>query len=301
MNTPMVDKVAEWLDWLSIDYAKTTIAAYEWELRHLEKWSMLVLDRPVLDLSKADLARYLAQRRAIDNVGDACIRRAVNAFRSFYSHTFGRKSPARLIPSPSVKRKRQRTLNRTQAFEVMLSADTSRPRGKRNLALVCLALSSGLREAELCRLRLSEIDLKRGCLTTKVKGGDDGDGVFGPDTASAIESWLRIRPGFAAPGVDAVFVSVGGNTPGMPLTPSGLRVIFRQIGREAGLEKLSPHDLRRSFATLSHRFGAPSRIVQVAGRWHDLAQVEGYTQALEAEDFAPYDPVSRIMGTNLDP
>jgi integrase len=58
----------------------------------------------------------------------------------------------------------------------------------------------------------------------------------------------------------------------------------------------SPHDLRRSFATLSSRLGAPSRIVQVAGRWSDLKMVEGYTQSLEASDFMPYDPVSRILG-----
>jgi integrase/recombinase XerD len=293
MNTP-IDKVANWIDWLSIDSATTTCEAYRWELRHFEAWAAQTLERDVLSLKPDDLARYFAQRRALDKVGDATIRRSVNALKAFYQYALGRKSPAKNLKAPSIKRKRQRTLNSSLAFQVMLSPDTSTVRGKRDLAVICLGLSSGLRESELCHLLLGEVDMEHGRLTTKVKGGDDGDGVFGFDTAAALSSWLAVR--VAAPGVETVFVSVGGNTPGRPITPSGLRVIFRRIAADAGLPHLSPHDLRRTFATLSHRNGAPSRIVQVAGRWHDLRQVEGYTQALEAEDFAPYDPVSRLMG-----
>jgi integrase len=296
-ETPMIDKIAEWVDWMRIDFAPTTVASYEWDLRHLEQAHP---GRAVESLTRFDLARYLSERRVHDGVGDATIRRSVNAFKAFYKFALGKRSPAASLPMPTVKRKRQRTLDRDQAFAVMLSADTSKPRGKRDLALICLGLSSGLRESELCRLRVAEIDLEHGRLTTRVKGGSDGDGVFGPDTAAALSSWLAIRAGIALPGVETVFVGVGGLKRGTPLTPSGMRTIFRRIARESGLPHLSPHDLRRSFATLSHRFGAPSRIVQVAGRWKQIQQVEGYTQALEQADFAPYDPVSRIMGSNLE-
>ena len=294
MNTP-VDKIAEWLDWLSIDYAATTIAAYAWELRRLEAWAGRVLDRSVVDLSKADLARYLAQRRALDLVGDACVRRAVNAFRSFYSYAIGAKSPARSIPAPRVKKKRQRTLDGQLTLRLLSAPDTSSMRGRRDLALICLPLSTGLRASELCRLRLAELDMDARRLSTKVKGGDDGDGVFGDYTQSVMASWLAVRESVAVSGVDTVFVSVGGNRPGTSLTPSGLRVIFRRIGKEAGIEHLSPHDLRRTFATLGHRFGASTRLIQVAGRWKDIEQVVQYTRALEAEDFDDFDPVSRLM------
>lgn len=291
-----LDRISQWVDWMRIDYAVTTIASYEWELRHLESAHP---GRAVESLTRFDLARYLAERR-LHGAGDATIRRSVNALKAFYLFAVGKKSPAESLPVPSVKRKRQRTLDAGQAFEVLLSCDTSKPRGKRDLALVCLGLSSGLREAELCRLRIDEIDLERGRLTTRVKGGSDGDGVFGPDTASALSSWMAVRAGIAQPGVETVFVGVGGIKPGSPLTPSGMRTIFRRIAADAGLDHLSPHDLRRSFATLSHRFGAPTRIVQVAGRWNDIAQVERYTQALDQADFAKYDPVSHLMRDEPD-
>jgi site-specific recombinase XerD len=287
------DRISEWLDWLSINASPTTLDAYRWELRHFEKWSA---PRNLLELDKSDLARYLAERRA-GGKSEATIRRSANALKAFYKFALGRKSPARTLPVPKAKRRTQRTLSFKQAFDLMSSIDTSCVRGKRDLAIVCLGLSSGLRESELCRLKLQEVDLQRGRLVTRVKGGNDGAGVFGHDTASALASWLAVRESIAGPGVVTVFVSVGGNTPGQPITPSGMRVIFRRLGQRAGFEHgLSPHDLRRSFATLSIRLGAPSRIVQVAGRWGDLKMVEGYTPTLEASDFAIYDPVSRILG-----
>lgn len=293
----MIDKIAEWLDWLGITVSATTLAGYGWHLRALEKWSD---GRDVLSLTRSDLAHYLADRRALRHWEDATIKHAVNAFKSFYRYALGSRSPAKSITAPSAKRKKQRTLDWQQALAVMASCDTSSARGRRDLALVCLLLDSGLRESEVCRLMIENVDLERRRLIVQIKGGDDGEGVFGPDTVAMLSAWLAIRPVFALPGVANFFVSVGGTLPGQAITPSGLRCIFRRIGKSAGLEHFSPHDLRRSFATLSHQIGAPTRIVQVAGRWSDLKMVERYTAALSAEDFAPYSPVSRILNLNRD-
>lgn len=289
------DVIASWVDWLRIDSAATTCAAYEWELRHLERWCA---GRDVLTLSRADLARYLAERRMVQQASDATVRRSVNALRAFYKFALGSKSPARTIKAPSVKRRKQRTLNWTQALDVMSACDTSNALGRRNLAIICLGLDSGLREAELCRLSVAQLDLSANRLTVRVKGGDDRDGIFGLHTVAALSAWLADRPAYALPGVESVFVSIGGDTPGREITPSGLRCIFRRIGRQAGLGPFSPHDLRRSFATMSHQLGAPTRIVQVAGRWSDVQMVERYTQALSVSDMAPYSPVSHILRTD---
>src|SRR3990172_225423 len=151
----MIDKIAEWIDWLRIASSPMTVSAYEWELRHLEKWTADTADTAegtgdVLILTAGQLARYLAERRTLQHCGDAAVRRSVNALRSFYRYALGEKrSPMRNIQAPSVKRKRQRTLNGVQALAVMAAPDTSSARGKRDLAIICLGLSSGLRESEL--------------------------------------------------------------------------------------------------------------------------------------------------------
>lgn len=289
----MIDKIAEWLDWLRIASAPTTVAAYEWELRALEKFFP---DRAVLDLKTADLARYLAHRREVGKCKNTTVRRTVHALKAFYRFAVGtRKSPAKNLPVPKTKKKSQRTLTWAQIDQLLPACNTSTARGRRDLAIVCLMLDSGLRESEVCRLLVSDVVMAERRLTVQIKGGNDGDGIFSPDTQASLSAWLAMRPQIAQPEVKNLFVSVGGLKPGSAITPSGLRVIFRKLGHDAGFEKFSPHDLRRSFATLASKLGAPTRVLQVAGRWEDIQMVVQYTRAIEAEDFDKYMPVSQAM------
>ena len=107
---------------------------------------------------------------------------------------------------------------------------------------------------------------------------------------------MRVR--FARPESQTCFVSVGGLTPGAPLTRAGLKCNFMAIGRRAGLQAFTPHDLRRTFATIAIRNGAPTRVVQAAGRWADLMMVERYTADIAAEDFDRYSPVEAVLRVN---
>jgi integrase len=112
----------------------------------------------------------------------------------------------------------------------------------------------------------------------EVKGGREAFGYFGASTGRRLRSWLEVR--VAAVGVGTVFVSVGGNTPGRPLTTRGLRSALRRLGDRAGVADVSAHAFRRSFACIMTEAGAPGRVVQLAGRWSNLQMVERYTQAM---------------------
>ena len=54
--------------------------------------------------------------------------------------------------------------------------------------------------------------------------------------------------------------------------------------------------MRRTFATLAIKNGAPTRLVQIAGRWKNIREVERYTRALDAADLEPYSPVGNLFG-----
>ena len=82
---------------------------------------------------------------------------------------------------------------------------------------------------------------------------------------------------------------------GKRLTGSGLRKMFQRLATRAGLPALSPHDLRRTFCCLMLQGKASTRLVQIAGRWKDIAMVERYSQALRPEDIEPFSVVNRIM------
>ncbi len=153
-----------------------------------------------------------------------------------------------------------------------------------------------VRASALCRLDLRQVSLETRRYVVRDKGGDEIERAFSPATARFLGQWLSIRPAHARPETTTVFCGIGGLKPGTSLTPWGLRAIFRQIGKRAGLAAFSPHDLRRSFARLSHLLGAPSELVRIMGGWKSQAQMKPYTESLGPEDFDPYFPVAGLMG-----
>jgi integrase len=152
--------------------------------------------------------------------------------------------------------------------------------GIRNRAIISLLYDSGLRAAEICRLPLLNVNFDEGKLWVRVKGGNEEIGWFGKQTADRIRAWLRVR--VAAPGVDTLFTSVGGNTRYRPLTPGALSATLRKISRQAEIPTTSAHAFRRGFAVKLTTLGIPNSVVQDLGRWSSQQMVKRYTMGLNA-------------------
>lgn len=288
----MHEQITQWLNILSIKRRPYTVSQYEYHLRTLDKTAP---ERQASDWTTAQLAAYLANKRTA-GFGNSASKQWVGAVRSFFAWACGQASPARLIPYPKLNRRLQRTLDTDTMFKVLTSCDTSTLKGSRDLALLTLMLDTGLRAFEICALKVRDLDLEHRRLKVVVKGGNEEAAIFSKTTASNLSRWIAYRPHVASMVTPEVFVSIGGLTPGLAITSSGLRVLFRAIGRRAGLSQFSPHDLRRTMATLATRNGAPTRVVQAAGRWNDITMVQQYTAAIQAEDFEKYSPVESVMG-----
>lgn len=235
----------------------------------------------VAEVQRADLRLWGAGLR--DSWSPATIKGSVCAARSFFrwcveEHLLS-DNPALALKVPRVPRRAQRVLSAVEISQLLSECNGS-VRGQRDAALVALLLDTGLRNSEMCRLEVADLDIESRCLVVRIKGGDEAWGYFGSGCCGRLRAWLDVRP--ARPGVGTVFVSVGGNTPGQPLTPRGLRLALKRLGQRAGVEGVCPHAFRRSFATLMLLNGAPSRVVQLAGRWSDLRMVELYSQSLDA-------------------
>lgn len=293
-------KITEWTNWLKMKVSKETAKTYEYHLRLL---GQLVPERGVDEWTTAQLLEYIANRskpglvvdRSEPGMGEAMQKQVVSAFRSFFGYACPGRSPAKALPMPKIHRRKQRTLDAEKALKVLASCDTSTDTGTRDLAIMSLMLDSGLRASELCRLKLRKMDMVKRRFEVVTKGGNEEVGVFSRTTAANIGRWLSVRAKYVQPGVETLFVSFGGVHPGMGLTSDGLRGLFHDIGLRAGIGRFSPHDLRRTFATIAIRNGAPTRVVQAAGRWGDLSLVERYTQEIQAEDFERYSPVESLL------
>lgn len=211
------------------------------------------------------------------------------AVRKYLRWKFGDQHPGlkarirRLASAP------QRALNAEQAIKLLASFDRRKVKGIRDLAICTLMLDTGLRKAEICRLSILHVDLisQKVCVITK--GGGWGEGVFSEITKLYLSEWISVRAELAK--CEACFIN---RWTGMGLTRDGLGTIVRRWGEKIGI-KLTPHDLRRTFAVLSTRAGAPARVLQVAGRWSSLEMVEHYTSKITADDFRPWFPVAWVM------
>jgi len=278
----------------SRSYSRETERSYSWMLFQLARW----LDRSRLSLDDLDpdlLNRFLTERGW--NVNSRYL--AVCAARAFCRWLYGGDHPLMDMRLSKSRRriKPQRTLNELQVRQLLYSIDTSQPIGRRDLAIVALMLDTGLREAELCNLELQYLDLYDQIIRFIGKGGNWEAVTIPTYTAVCLSSWLADRDQLARQiEVDrTVFINLSGGYKGKRLSGSGLRHLFRRLADRAGLPALSPHDLRRTFCCLMLQGKASTRLVQIAGRWKDIAMVERYSQALRPEDIEPFSVVNRIM------
>lgn len=219
-----------------------------------------------------------------------------NALRAFIKWKYGKDHPALDFSMKREEPGPQRTLSLqdAQLLDRYLSQKDD-TKGVRDLAIFSLLLDTGLRSSELCRVDRDLLDIHNRTLTVKIKGGDWGAAIFSEVTSKRLIDWLHLRVDMVN-GSKALFLSTGGIKPGTRITPAGLRNIVRKWGERAEIGALSPHDFRRTFATIATINHAPPRMLQIAGRWSRLKEVERYTKGLRLLEFDQYLPM-RLIST----
>lgn len=133
-------------------------------------------------------------------------------------------------------------------------------RSRRDRAIGGLMLLSGLRSAEVLGLRVSDVDIARRWVRVFGKGGKERSVPIDTDVAGAIQTYLLAeRPETDA---DALFVVAKGAHRGQPLTPAGLRTVFRYHRERSGVAAGHPHALRHSFGTALAEAGVDLSVIQ---------------------------------------
>ncbi|MCC7188787.1 MAG: site-specific integrase [Anaerolineales bacterium] len=207
---------------------------------------------------------------------------ALHCIKKFLRWRFGDLHPALAARIKRIEPPPRRSLNPDRALKVLASFNTYTPAGARDQAIIALGLDTGFRRQELCDLNLADVDFYNNTARALCKGGQWGIGAFTEETAQVIQRWLNFRK--PADGVNTLFVNIYN---GAALTGYGLGCIFKRLSKRVGFQ-ISPHDLRSSFATLATFYGAPSRSLQVAGRWRSPEMVEHYTGNLQIDAVRPF-------------
>jgi len=214
--------------------------------------------------------------------GNSQQRVALHCVKKFLSWRYGALHPALSARIKRIEPPPRRSLNPDQALQVLASFNTYTPAGARDQAIIALGLDTGFRRAELCSLQLADINFYTNTARALCKGGQWGMGAFTEETAHILQHWLNFRR--PADGVGNLFVSV---YDGSAITGDGMNCIFKRLSKRMGF-KISAHDLRSSFATLATLYGAPTRSLQLAGRWRSPEMVEHYTGNLQIDAVRPF-------------
>jgi integrase/recombinase XerC len=225
-----------------------TLSAYGRDLGALRDWC----DRNgIQDWAQLDHQhiRSFAARSHARGLQGRSIQRRLAALRTFFGFLLRegalQRNPALEIRAPKAVRRLPHTLDVDQMGE-LLAHRPSGPLQVRDLALMELFYSSGLRLAELTGLKLRDLDLKSGQVRVLGKGSKERIAPVGSMAIKALHLWLAARTAMAAPEQQAVFV--GRN--GAALGPRAVQLRVAALARAAGLpQHLHPHMFRHSFAT----------------------------------------------------
>jgi integrase len=119
--------------------------------------------------------------------------------------------------------------------------------------MAALMLLCGLRSREVISLNIDDVQLLEGQIRVRGKGDKDRVVPLPPAVASPLRAYLDIeRPSTSS---EKLFLSLKGPNRGLPLTPAGLRKIFRYHRKRSRVLKANPHRFRHTFGTDMARAG----------------------------------------------
>jgi integrase/recombinase XerC len=249
------------------NYRRDLLAFADWcDGQQLPDWTTI----------DAQHVRVHAARCHRDGLAPRSIQRRLSAMRGYFNFLIRegvlRQNPAADVRAPKAPKRLPKALDVDRMSRLLQKPDTAPPARARagtgtsappaavgdsvaeehaaldvrDLAIMELFYSSGLRLAELVGLRLGDLDLKDGTVRVLGKGSKTRIVPVGRQALAALQAWLHERAAIARPDERAVFVGRNGRR----LGARAVQLRVAEFAKRRGLDvKVHPHLFRHSFAT----------------------------------------------------
>ena len=210
-------------------------------------------------------------------LGGRSIQRKLSALRSFCRYLIRQGilsvNPAQDIRAPKTPDKLPHSLD-IERINGLLDGRAEGWLAQRDLAMMELMYSSGLRLAELVGLDLYDIDLLQSEARVLGKGRRPRVVPIGLKAREVLQNWLQVRADHCAEGESALFI----NRRGTRLSHRNVQQRFRRWALKQGFDsRLHPHALRHSFATHLLESSGDLRAVQELLGHANLSTTQVYT------------------------
>src|ERR1700722_16548960 len=249
-----------------------TVEAYHRDLRKFEVFAQK-RKLTLAGVSKDDLMDFLAGLYG-EKLDSRSVARHLVTLRNFFRFAqiqdLIATDPTINMESPKIRRTLPGYLKLEDVERLLNQPDQKTAMGIRDLAMLEVLYSTGLRVSELVGLRIGDLDSKMGCVRTIGKGDKERIVPVGKKALAMVEKYLHeARPELLKKAK-------------MSLSRVGVWKILSAYGRKAGLRvPLTPHMLRHSFATHLLERGADLRSVQLMLGHADISTTQIYTHVVE--------------------
>ena len=231
--------------------SERTLQYYKMTVEHL----LTTLDVPVRKMTTDEIRSYLAnyqQRNNCSKVTVDNVRRNISSFFSWLEEEdYILKSPMRRIHKIKTKQSVKETISDEMIEKLRDNCECAR-----DLAMIDLLYSTGIRVGELVRLNISDIDFEERECIVYGKGDKERRVYFDAKAKLHLQNYINSRHDDNP----ALFTTL--DAPYDRLKISGVEIRVRELGRKISMERIHPHKFRRTMATRAIDKGMPIEQVQ---------------------------------------
>lgn len=283
MKQPLADALADYLHFLRVErqLADNTLQSYR---RDLERYVTHIFDVQQLkdfhDIERIHILVHLKELREAGNSART-VSRHISAIRSFHQFLLREKrcdtDPTLHIELPKLAQKLPEVLTIAQIDELINATATAKPpANSRDRAMLELLYATGMRISECIDLNIDDLHLTMGFVRVFGKGGKERIVPLGRTAIAACETYLnqaRFKLEKPENRTEALFL----NQRGKRLTRQGVWKLLKAYAEKVGIENMTPHIFRHSFATHLIENGADLRAVQELLGHADISTTQIYT------------------------
>ena len=282
------DFIKDHLTYLQVEkgLARHTLESYRRDLARLDRWAGKA-GKAVAELTRPDLRKWIASLSR-EGLAPSSVARAVSAARGFYKFLMLdghiKHHPAEDLDTPQRFSYLPKFLTEEEIDRLFATPDISTEEGIRDRAMLELMYAAGLRVSELVTLKQAEVDLHGGVINCRGKGSKERRVPVGKSAVHWLQQYASSKAGYGKSAYPNLFLHRG-----KPLTRQLAWAMIKTYAEKIGLQRVSPHTLRHSFATHLLQHGADSRSVQALLGHSDISTTQIYTHITDRHLRAAYD------------
>lgn len=231
--------------------SERTLAYYKTTVLHM----LNIVKTAVRRITTEEIRKYLSDYQKINNCSKVTVdnvRRNISSFFSWLEEEdYILKSPMRRIHKIKTKTTVKETIS-DESIEILRDGCKE----LRDLAIIDLLYSTGIRVGELVNLNCDDINFEERECVVFGKGEKERKVYFDAKAKLHIKRYLDSR----TDNNPALFVTL--DRPHERLKISGVEIRLRQLGRKMNIERIHPHKFRRTMATRAIDKGMPIEQVQ---------------------------------------